>query len=221
LRSPLAALAACIALGILLGRLKPAGVGVIPVLIVTGGICLLAGLFLLRAGWRRAPFLAALAGFVVAGATAAHLFEFRFPPYHVSRLATSGVDLDDPVRLQGRLVSTPQRTSYGLQFDVDVQRVESRGQVHPTTGKVRLRLQTSEDPEASAAADSLHLQYGDAIRTMVRLRRPRIYQNPGSFDFRRWMESIEDVYWVGMIKNPLLVEKLRHSGFAGLAALFE
>ena len=76
------------------------------------------------------------------------------------------------------------------------------------SGKIRLRLEVSEDPAAWANIDALRLQSGDTIRALVQLHRPRIYQNPGSFDFRRWMESIEDVYWVGTIKNPLLVEKL-------------
>jgi competence protein ComEC len=158
--------------------------------------------------WRRSSCLFLLAGFVIAGASAAQLFEFRFPPNHVRNLAAMGVDLNDPVRLEGRLVSTPRETPYGPQFDVAVKRLESRGLAHDTEGKVRLRLQASEDAEVNASVDRLHLKFGDSIRTTARLRRPRIYENPGSFDFRRWMESIEDVYWVGTIKNPLLLEKL-------------
>ena len=61
------------------------------------------------------------------------------------------------------------------------------------------------------AAARCEIQFGDEIQTLVRLRQPHIYQNPGSFDFRRWMEDIEDIYWVGTVKNPRLVEKVGHA----------
>ena len=185
------------------------------------GLCLLAGLLMLRAGWERLSLLLALLGFLVAGASAGCLFEYRFPPNHVSKLAAQGVDLQDPIRLEGQVISTPIRTAYGLQFDLETERAESRERSCDLTGKVRLRLQASENPEISASLDSLHLQYGDVIRVLVRLRKPRTYQNPGSFDFRRWMESTEDIYWVGTIKNPLLVEKLPRSRHPGIWTLVE
>ena len=178
MRSPLLVLAASFALGIVAARFAPARVLGIGLLLPLIGVCLLAGLAALRKDKRPAASLLVLIGFVVAGVAAARLFEVRFPPNHVRYLESWGGDPTDPVRLEGRLVSTPQRTSYGLQFDVEMQRLESRRQTFLTTGKVRLRLATSGDPEARALADSLHLQYGDSIRTLVRLRQPRIYQNP-------------------------------------------
>jgi competence protein ComEC len=185
------------------------------------GVCLLAGLLTLRAGWERVSLLLALLGFLAAGASAGCLFEYRFPPNHVSKLAARGVELQEPIRLQGRVVSTPSRTAYGLQFDLEAERAEGRERSYDLTGKVRLRLPASGGPEMSALLDSLRLQYGDVVRVLVRLRKPRIYQNPGSFDFRRWMESTEDMYWVGTIKNPFLVEKLARSSPPGIWALVE
>jgi competence protein ComEC len=215
MKSPLAALAASFALGIFLARpehaLGPDALGrgiCIPFLLASAGLCLLAGLLLLRFGWRQVSFLFALAGFVAAGATASRLYEFRFPPNHVSRLEALGADLNDPVRLEGNVISTPLRNPYGLQFDADIWRVEIRGQDRSVTGKVRLRLQTTNDPEVYAAVDALHLQSGTAFSALARLRKPRSYQNPGSFDFRLRMESIEDLYWVGTIKDPSLMQKL-------------
>ena len=217
-KSPLVILAGCFALGLALSHTSRAGPVGIAYLLLCAGVCLLAGLILLRAGFGRFSSLLLLAGFVAAGASAACLFDFRFPPNHVRYLEGMGVDLSDLVRLEGAVVSTPRETPYGLQFDLEVSRVESLGLAHTTTGKVRLRLLPSEDPELGAAARSLRLEFGDSIRTTARLRRPQIYQNPGGFDFRRWMESFEDLYWVGTIKNPLLVEKLPgHSrGFRSL-----
>jgi len=175
---------------------------------IGAGTCLLAGLLFLRAGWERASLVLALLGFLSAGASAACLFDYRFPPHHVSKLAARGIDLEEPIRLDGHVVSRPLRTAYGLQFDLEAMRAESRAASHHVTGKVRLRLEGSEQAAMWARLDELNLQYGDAVRVSVRLRKPRIYKNPGSFDFRHWMESTEDIYWVGTIKDPLLVEKL-------------
>ena len=145
------------------------------------------------------------------GVAASRRWEQRFPLNHVRYLESLGVDLNDPVRLEGRVISTPYRTGYGLQFDVEARRIESLTHVYPVTGKVRLRVQGSEDRDASDGSGPLEIQFGDEIQTLVRLRQPHIYQNPGSFDFRRWMEDIEDLYWVGTVKNPRLVEKVGHA----------
>ena len=67
------------------------------------------------------------------------------------------------------------------------------------------------DRDASDASGPLEIHFGDEIRSLVWLRRPHIYQNPGSFDFRRWMEDIEDIYWVGTVRNARLVEKVGHA----------
>src|SRR5713226_8606972 len=95
-RSPLLAVAACFALGIALEHSERPSLPGIP-LWLGCAVCLLAGLITLRAQLRVLPFLLALAGFVGAGSTAARLFEFRFPPNHVSRLAAQGIDLTEPV----------------------------------------------------------------------------------------------------------------------------
>jgi competence protein ComEC len=148
------------------------------------------------------------------GVAAARRWEQRFPLNHVRYLESLGVDLNDPVRLEARVISTPYRTGYGLQFDVEAQRIESRAHVHQVTGKIRLRVQGSDGRDDTNGSGPVEIQYGDEIRTLARLSKPHIYQNPGSFDFRRWMEDIEDLYWIGTVKNPRLVQKVGHpAGF--------
>src|SRR5579859_7527513 len=182
MKSPLLVLASFFALGIFLARpehlLLSESIRDIALLLACGGISIICGLIFLKAGWWRASFLLALAGFAIAGATTAFLFEFRFPPNHVRYLASSGIDIAAPVRLEGVLVSTPIRTTYGLDFDMEARGIEvgnseSRAQLHPLTGRIRMRLETSEDPTAWSVIESLHLQLGDSIRALVQLSRPR------------------------------------------------
>jgi competence protein ComEC len=217
MRSPLLVLAGCFALGIL--AVQPEGwssaeiIPTVSYLLAAAGICFVLGLLLLRAKLRLSSFLFALIGFAVAGAIASFMFEARFPPNHVRYLEPSGIDLADPMRMEGVLISTPIRTRYGIQFDLDASSIEvrspaGRNESRPWTGIIRTRLEASGDSGAWPVITSLHLESGDAIRALVRLQKPRVYQNPGSFNFRHWMQSTEDVYWLGTIKSPRLVEKL-------------
>jgi len=210
----LAALAASFSLGILwvhIGRAVPD----VPWLLAGAGSLLLIGLILLRAGWQRSSVWFALAALVAIGGVRSRLWERRFPLNHVCHLESLDIDLREAVRLEGRVVSTPYRTAYGRQFDLDVQQIDGGTRAYAIAGKVRISLQDAEGFAASADAGSLDLHYGDEIRSLVRLRKPHVYQNPGNFDFRRWMENIEDIYWIGTIKNPRLIEKIgRESRFS-------
>jgi competence protein ComEC len=83
---------------------------------------------------------------------------------------------------------------------------------------VRLRVQGLTGFGASSPAGPFTLQFGERIRTLAYLRQPHVYQNPGTFDYRRWMEDIEDTYWTGTVKNPMLVERLGGPPRLSLAA---
>ena len=213
---PLLLIASCFAAGIALTQTRIGSVIHLPVLIVLACGFLLAGVLLLRASRELAAHAALLAGFLTAGGATMQLFELRFPPGHVHHLAGRGPDLADPVRLEGQVVSTPERTPDQLQFDLEVRQLESRGRTLASEGKVRLRLFVGDDNESMDLADSLRIEYGDRIRVFAQLRQPRIYRNPGSFDYARWLESVEDISLVGTIKSPHLVEKLPSPHQAGL-----
>ncbi len=210
-RSPLAAMAAAFALGIVWAPCIPAAKGILWFL-PGAAACLLPGLILLRAGWDRCAVGLVLASMVLAGVADSKCWELRFPLNDIRYVESRGADLQGSVRLEGQVISTPYRSGYGLQFDVEARNVESRGQAFPVTGKVRLRVEGSEVTDRSGNPQPI--RYGDQIRATVRLRRPQIYQNPGGFDFRRWMDDIEDVHWVGTVKGSRLVQITGHpAGF--------
>ena len=191
----------------------------VPWLLALAGLCMLAGLVLTRARWPRLAGVLALAGFILSGSATAQLFEFRFSDRHVSHLESMGIELRTPVRVSGRIVSSPLARPSGLQFDLDIAAIEDRGRVQPVMGKVRVFLRRGGSVQAEELGESLRLSYGDSIRALVRLDRPRAYRNPGVFDFRRWMASIHDMYWTGTIKSPRLVEKLPRRGAPTLGGM--
>src|SRR5579863_8535788 len=217
MKSPMLAVAGSFACGI---ALAPPGRGTawgsaIPLLLAGAAACMLAGAVLLRrpdgrqtlAPRRRvACGVLVLAGFALAGAAASALFEYRFPPGDASRWEALGVDVRRPVELTGYVVSSPVRSSE-LQFDLEATGIESGGSTLPASGRVRLWVQAPASA-GPAALDALRLAYGDSLRAEVGLRRPRVYWNPGNFDFRRRLRDIEDVYWEGTVRGPASIRKL-------------
>ena len=217
MKSPLLILASCFALGILVANAVPFGY-VAPAPLVAA-LCLLGGLASLRARRRGISEALALMGFVLAGIAASGAFQNRFPPNHIHNLATWGLNLKRDAEVEGVIVSAPTRTGPGLAFDLECRRIDYLGRSRTVQGKVRVRLFTPPDRESWAALDALHLRYGDAIRAPLRLEMPTLYRNPGSFNFRWWMEAIEDISWEGTIKSPLVIKKLSESQAPTLSVL--
>lgn len=213
-RSPLLGASASFALGVAFAGRLPASLQGTGFFLGMASVWVVLGLLALRRSLRGPAAASLFLGFALAGSTASRLFEDRFPPNHVSRLATWRTDLREPVLLDGQIAGTPIRAAYGLQFDLKVTELETGGRAYAATGKVRVHMARSDDPEMSAVTESLHLEHGDSIRVLAHLRRPRVYENPGSFNYRRWLESIEDIQWQGSVESPLSIQKVKAaSGF--------
>src|ERR1019366_4093486 len=160
--SPLTALAGSFALGIVWAHFSRPTLGERWFLVIALG-CILLGLSLLGAGWDRSAVGLALAAMLLTGVADARQWEQRFPPDHVCYLESRGVNLNEPLRVQGTVISTPYRTGYGLQFDVESQRIESRSQSYHVTGKIRLRVQGFDERE-DASGRPAKIEFGDEIR---------------------------------------------------------
>ncbi len=223
MKYPMLALACSFALGISLTR---CGAGFVPskgaaVATACAAVCLVVGLVLLRHDRRWLALTFALSGFVFSGSAAAYLFDLRFPPSHISHLAEWGINPKEPVRVAGRLMSDPIQTALGWQFDVALTRMETAAVSRPASGRIRLWLEWPNDRGQLAQMALPRLRYGDCVVAEVRLRQPRVYRNPGSFDFRTRMQSIEDLYWTGTIRDPQLIQKLPSAGSPRLFPLVE
>ncbi|HXJ92119.1 MAG TPA: ComEC/Rec2 family competence protein [Terriglobia bacterium] len=181
----------------------------VPALIGTSAACLLVGAVLVRARREVVAAFVVLAGFVFAGAASAALFNDRFPPTHLSNLESWGIDLSRPLDLEGTVLSDPIRSPSGVEFDLEATKLsqvrDGLAESRVVIGKVRA---TAAYTTAADSAGALGLQGGDRIRASMRLRQPRVYRNPGSFDFRKRAESIEDLYWEGSIDDARQLRKL-------------
>lgn len=203
MKCPVLALAGFFALGIVLARDAPAAPAVY---LAACCVCAAAGWLMLRRGHRAAAVLLVSTAFLLAGSSAARVLLHRFPPDHISHLAHWGFDLNQPVLVRGTLATPALLMPYGIQFDLRVMSVTEGGRSHRASGKVRIRVLNGR--RAVLPAGALGLRYGSTITALARLDRPHNYQNPGSFDYRRWLESIQDIYWQGIVPNPAEVQKL-------------
>ncbi len=200
MKCPILILACGFALGVLAGQ----SVDLLILLPACAG-CLLCACWAFRSKRLVLAGMLVLAGFAFAGAACARLFQVRFPADDVSHLGGWGLDLTRPVLLEGTLATSPLLMPYGLQFDLRVTQVSDGRRHHASAGTVRLRILNGKG--SSVPAGALQLHYGEAIHARARLQRPRNDQNPGSFDYRRWMESIQDIYWQGIVAGPQAVQK--------------
>jgi competence protein ComEC len=209
-KSPALIVAGCFAVGIAAAGSGRAPVRillqVLPLTLGASGLSLLLGLCLTRAGRERLALLAAVLGFVFAGSASALLFPFRFPPLHVSNLQFWRIHLTHPVRVVGKLAQDPLPTPSGLELDLEATALGqaplgSSAPVRPAMGRIRLWLTTANPFPGRSPAEVPALDDGDSIEAVVRLRAPRVYRNPGSFDFRHRAESIDDLYWEGTIEG--------------------
>ncbi len=203
LKSPLLSAACFFALGIVLTH--ETDIGLMLALSISSS-CLLLGIVSYQRDWRAATAILIAFGFVFAGFSAARQFSRRFPRNHISHLAAWGINPNKPLRIEGMIVTSPLRMPYGVQFDLAASKLWSGARVYPVQGKIRLRVMNGR--KSAQPAVTLHLHYGASIRAPVQLRLPRNYENPGDFDYRRWIESIQDIFWEGTIEDPSLVQEI-------------
>lgn len=208
MKNPLLIVAVCFALGILAAGALAPGLDAIWLPLAAASACLLIGLVSLRQDWIPISVCMALAGFVLAGMTAGAAFQHRFLPSDIHNLAGWGADLNREVETEGVIASSPIRGENSYRFELECRRVEISGTWRRVRGKIQARLFTPANAQSWAAVEALELRYGDLVRAPVRFEKPYVYRNPGSFDFRWWLEAVEDISWEGNIRNPRVVQKL-------------
>ena len=221
MKCPLLILAVCFVLGILAAHLLAPDFADVSLLLAAASGCLLLGLTALRRERIRISACLALAGFVLAGMAAGAGFQYRFLPNDVHNLSGWGVDLKRNVETEGVITSNPIRSHNSFRFDMECRRIEQDGKRRHVRGKIQVRLFTPANAQSWEAIESLGLRYGNLIQAPIRFEKPWVYRNPGSFDFRWWLEAINDISWEGSIRNPVAVRKISDSQASRLSMLVQ
>lgn len=105
-----------------------------------------------------------------------------------------------PRRVLLRLGTAPAAQGDGAYFLADVLEADD---TPVSSGRARLTW-FPDDYGSAEIFRNLRLGRGDVVEVVVRLRRPNHFQNPGVFDYRRFLER-RGIYWTGTIRSPRLI----------------
>ncbi|MDA1314709.1 MAG: ComEC/Rec2 family competence protein [Acidobacteria bacterium] len=138
----------------------------------------------LRMAAPRAVALACCVAFLACGVILGSRPE-TCDPERVDRVWQAGRDeVDDPVRLRGWVRRPAEWADYGDRFTLEAETVFADSPVHGGLN-VTVYRDESEPP--------LQLPYGTRVEFLARLRKPRNFQNPGSFDYVGYLAA-ENVF---------------------------
>ncbi|HET9481812.1 MAG TPA: ComEC/Rec2 family competence protein, partial [Candidatus Polarisedimenticolia bacterium] len=126
----------------------------------------------------------AFAGLFAAGRVACEGAALAHPESLATLAARHPALLEEGVELSGRLVrSHPVQaadTDAAIDLVVDVERTRLRGDARPSRGRVRIRVAPPLPPAP---------ERGDLVTAFARVRLPRPFRNPGSFDYVRYLRG--------------------------------
>ncbi|MBN2370477.1 MAG: DNA internalization-related competence protein ComEC/Rec2 [Vicinamibacteria bacterium] len=152
---------------------------------------------------------AALVGASVAAGAAAAAAERRSyettPLYHWTR-AQAGTE--DPVLISGSLAEDAVMIGARWMLVVDVNAVHAAAARHDIPGRARVYV--------GGAAPLPDVVFGDHLSLWVRLRSPRGFENPGSFDTAAYARR-RRFHALGHCKSALMIKRDERQSVAGVA----
>ena len=164
-------------------------------------VLLLIGYIFLRRNWILAAALFAAGAWLSLGMVASNLERASVSPNLASTLIESRkLDSETALRWRGRLRSDPLQLPWGRRYEIDLDEVESSAGITPVDGGLRLTYYN----EGSASADPPPASAGDRIEVLARARPVRNYGDPGSFDFRGYLDR-QNIQLQGALRNGQLL----------------
>lgn len=109
----------------------------------------------------------------------------QLPNNHVSNFLKN-----DYLNVQGTLYNPPKLLEDRSRLYVKAERIYVNGGYTEVTGRILLTI----------GETGTHLKYGDRVRFICRLRRPRNFHNPGSFDYSRYLAR-QGILVTGYVKS--------------------
>ena len=168
----------------------------------------IAALAMLAGGvfvWRSilyASAICALAAWIALGGLALGIEQAVVPANHVTRLiAANRIDLTEPLRWRGRLREDPLVMPWGRRYEIDIEQVESGGQILAAIGGLRANIYNN--PRQPIVVDET-LRAGDRVEALVRARPPRNFLDPGAFDIHDYLAR-QRIDLIGSLKSGELL----------------
>jgi competence protein ComEC len=167
-----------------------------------------AGLAIIAGGvfvWRRllyASAICALAAWIALGSLAFGIEQAAVPANHVTRLiAANRIDLIEPLRWRGRLREDPLMMPWGRRYEIDIEQVESGGEILAASGGLRANIYNNPRQPIEITET---LRAGDRVEALVRARSPRNFLDPGAFDIHGYLAR-QRIDLIGSLKSGELL----------------
>lgn len=160
-------------------------------------VCLIAALFLIlpsfREKWRSLFYPSLLLSLFLVGVLETNISLYRHPAEnHISIFIG-----DEKVTVEGMISDNPHVSPDKMELVVSAHRILRNQGYQPVSGLVLLNVRPP-----------LPCRYGDVIRFKSRLRAPRNFQNPGAFDYERYLR-FRGILARGFIGDPAGIIVLR------------
>jgi competence protein ComEC len=167
-----------------------------------------AGLAIIAGGvfvWRRLLFasaICALAAWTALGGLALAIEHAAVPANHVTRLiAANRIDLTEPLRWRGRLREDPLVMPWGRRYEIDIEQVESGGEILAASGGLRANIYNNPRQPIEISET---IRAGDRVEALVRARPPRNFLDPGAFDIHGYLAR-QKIDLIGSLKSGELL----------------
>jgi competence protein ComEC len=215
---PLAVLAVSFALGVLVARFTLLPLNLV---LTCSAACSLSAVYVfVRKPALPVSLLLALA-FFCAGATLMGLEKSSVRAERVERLYDDGlIGSGEPVEITGVIERAPEPAPDGFYLTLGAEKLRFKGAERPVSGRILL-FAAVRDGAARSEYEALELRYGARVSVMTRLGRAESFRNPGVSSLTEYLER-RGLDATGMIKSPLLVERLDDERvFLPLAWIYE
>ena len=161
-----------------------------------GGLLAFSAASWVMGGLRLAVLVSLLSvSFLTGNLSLQRVYAPDFPPPHLRHLS-----LPQKVILEGWLFQEPERGPTRGRLYLEAQRVWQDGQSRPATGKVLVTVRHFQDRKDP-------WQYGDVMKLPLKLRIPRNFQTPGSFDYAGYLAR-RDIYLSAFVWDDKNIEKV-------------
>ena len=189
-----------LALAYLLGQVGVAWGWQVAAPLWLGGLLILSVASWIRGGFRLAVLVSLLSGAFLAGnLTLQRVYTPDFPVHHLRQLV-----LPQKITLEGWLFREPERGPARGRLYLEAQRLWQDGQSRPATGKVLVTVRHLQD----------RWQYGDVLRLSLKLRAPRNFHTPGSFDYAGYLAR-RGLYLTAFVWDDRKIEKIEPANRPG------